>query len=87
MGKVSPLQAIKAHGHVDARVHICTDMTLRRGRVASPTIGRLYSEESSRYSFFRCLSGPQDQSGHEGIKKIPRPSDTRNRTRTVQSIN
>ena len=40
--KVSPLQAMKAHGDVDARVHIFTATALGRGRVASPTPGRLY---------------------------------------------
>ena len=39
---VSPLQAMKAHGDVDARVHIFTAMALGRGRVASPMLGRLY---------------------------------------------
>ena len=37
-----------------------------------------------RYSFYRRLSGPQDQSGHEGVKKNLDPSDTRHRTRAVQ---
>ena len=31
-------------------------------------------EESPRYSFYRRLSGPQDQSGHEGVKKNLHPS-------------
>ena len=39
--KVSPLQAMKTHGGVDARVHIYTATTLGRGRVDSPTLGRL----------------------------------------------
>ena len=33
-------------------------------------------EESPRYSFYRRLSGPQDQSGHERAKKNLHPSDT-----------
>ena len=42
--------------------------------------------ESSRYSFNRRLSGPQDQSGHEGAKKNLHPSDTQDRTRTIQPV-
>ena len=40
--------------------------------------------EIPRYSFYRRLSGPQGQSGHEGVKKNLHPSDTRDRTRAVQ---
>ena len=36
--------------------------------------------------FYRRLSGPQDQSGHEGVKKNLHPSDTRDRTRAVQIV-
>ena len=61
-----------------------TATALGRGRVASPTLGRLYPEESPRYSFYMRLSGPQDQSGHEAVKKNLHPSDTRHRTRAVQ---
>ena len=43
-------------------------------------------EERPRYSFYRRLSGPQDQSGHEGAKKNLHPSDTRDRTRAVQPV-
>ena len=43
--KVSPLQAMKAHGDVDARVHIFTAKALGRGRVASPRLGHLYPGE------------------------------------------
>ena len=42
--------------------------------------------ESLRYSFYRRLGGPQDQSGHEGVKKNLHPSDTRDRTRAVQPV-
>ena len=77
---------MKAHGDMDARVHILTATALGRGRVASPTLGRLYPRESPRYSFYRRLSGPQDQSGHEGAKKNLHPSDTRDRTRAVQTV-
>ena len=55
-------------GDVDARVHIFTAMALGWGRVASPTLGRLYPLGNPWYSFYRRLSGPQDQSGH-GVKK------------------
>ena len=40
--EVSPLQAMKSHVDVDARVHIYTATAQGRGRVASPTFGRLY---------------------------------------------
>ena len=42
--------------------------------------------EIPRYSFYRRLSGPQGQSGHEGVKKNLRPSDTRDRTRADQPV-
>ena len=42
--------------------------------------------EIPRYSFYRRLSGPQAQSGHEGVKKNLHPSDTRDRTRAVQLV-
>ena len=54
---------------MNAKAHIYTARALERGRVASPTLGRLYP----RYSFYRRLSGPQDQSGHEGVKKKKAP--------------
>ena len=44
------------------------------------------SGESPRYSFYRRLSLPQGQSGHEGVKKILHSSDTRNQTRAVQPV-
>ena len=37
---------MKAHGDVDARVHIFAAKALGRGRVASPTLGSLYPGES-----------------------------------------
>ena len=54
------------------RVHIYASTALRRDRVASPTFGHL----EPRYSVYRRLSGPQDQSGYEGVKKNLHPSDT-----------
>ena len=71
---------------MDARVHIFTAMALGGGRMASPTLGRLYPGEIPRYSFYRRLSGPQDQSGHEEEKKNLHTSDTQDRTRTVQLV-
>ena len=56
--------------YMNAKAHIYTARALGRGRVASPTLGRLYL----RYSFYRRLSGPQDQSGQEGVKKNLHPS-------------
>ena len=63
-------------GDVDARVHIYTATALGRGRVANPMLGHLYSQGKPWYSFYRRLSGLQDQSGHEGVKKNLHPSDT-----------
>ena len=60
---------MKAHGDMDTRVHIYTATALGRGRMASPMLGRLYSRGKPRYSLHRMLSVPQDQSGHEGVKK------------------
>ena len=48
-------------------------------RVASPTLGRL----CPRYSYYSRLSGPQEQSGYEGVKKNLHHSDTRDRIRAV----
>ena len=42
--------------------------------------------ESPWYSFYRRLSGPQDQSGHEGVKKNLHPSNTRDPTWVIQPI-
>ena len=38
------------------------------------------------YSFYRMLSGPQGQCGHEGVKKHLHFSDTRDRNRTMQPV-
>ena len=38
----SPIQAMKDHGDVYARVHIYTATELGSGRVASPTLRRFY---------------------------------------------
>ena len=39
-----------------------------------------------RYSFYRKLSEPQDQSEHEGVKRNLHPFYTRDRTRVVQPV-
>ena len=70
-------------GDVDARIHIFTATALGRGRVANPTLGRLYPRESPWYSFYRRLSGPQDMKKR---RKISTPSETRDRTRAVQPV-
>ena len=53
-----------------------TALALGRGKVVSPTLGRLYPG----YSFYSTLSGPQEQSAHEAMKKNLHPSDIRART-------
>ena len=65
---LSRLQAMEAHGGCGCKGPHFTAAELRRGRVASPALGRLYSGEIPRYSFSRRLSGPHDQFGHEGVK-------------------
>ena len=52
----------------------------------TPTLDRLYPGEGTQYSFYKRLSEPQNQSGYEGMNKYHHPSDTRDRTRAVQSI-
>ena len=45
MVNVSPLQAMKAHGGCGckgAHAYVNTAMALGKGRMASPTLGRLY---------------------------------------------
>ena len=84
--KVSPSQAMKAYEDVDARIHIYTVTVLGWGRVASPTPGRFHPRGKPRYSFYRRLSEPQDQSGTKGLKKKFHPSDTGDQTRTVQRV-
>ena len=63
--KESPLQAMTAHGDMDARVHTFAATTLGRGRVVIPVVVTL----GKAVVLYRRLSGPQDQSGHEGVKK------------------
>ena len=55
-------------------------------RVASPMLGCLYPWGKSQYSFYRRLSGPQDQPGHGGVKKNLHPSGIQDRTRAIQPI-
>ena len=75
---------MKAHGDVAGRVHIFSATALESCRVASSMLGRLYPPVG--YSFYRRLSGPQDQSGHKGAKKNLHSSDTWDRTRAIQPI-
>ena len=62
---------MKATKDVDTEVHIHTATELGRGRVASLTLSRLYLGESPRYSFYRRLSGSQDQFGQKQWRKSP----------------
>ena len=57
----------------------------RISRVASPTLGRLYPLGNPGYSFYRRLSGPQNQSGH-GVKENLHLSDTRDQTWAVHPV-
>ena len=76
---------MKIHGGCGckgAHTYVYTAMALGKCRVASPTLGRLYPW----YSYYSRLSGPQKQSGYEGVKKNLHPSDTRDRTRAVEPV-
>ena len=66
MVKVSPIQAMKVHGDVHARVLI---FTASRGRVVSPTLGRLCSRESPDAHFTGDLIELREQSEHQVAKK------------------
>ena len=82
--KLSSLQAMKAQRVIwmQGSTYVYTATALGRGRVASPTLNRLYPRGKPSVLIYRRLSGPQDQS--EGVKKNLHPSDTRDRTRAVQ---
>ena len=76
---------MKAHGGCGckgAHTYVYTATALGKSRMGSPTLGRLYP----RYSFYCRLSGPQEQSGYEGVKKNLHSSDTWDRTRAVEPI-
>ena len=84
--KVSPYRPRRLTGDVDARVLIYIATALGRDRVASPKLGRLYPRGKPRYSFYRRLSGPQVQSGHERMKKNIHSTAARDRTQAVQPV-
>ena len=81
--KVSPLQAMKAQGVCGCKgPHIHSHGTDEVGwlvlRSAAFTPGEIPGTH--------FIGGPQDQSGHEGVKKNLHPSDSRDRTRAVQPV-
>ena len=79
------MHVMKVYGDVFARVHIATATApLGRGRVASPTFGP--GKAQYRYSLYRRVSGPQDQSGHEGMEKNLHPSVIQDRIRAIQPV-
>ena len=62
-----------------AHTYVYTAMSLGKSRMASPTLGCLYS-----LVLILCrLSGPQEQSGYENLQ----PSDTWGRTRAPCRLN
>ena len=76
---------MKTHGGCGckgAHTYVYTATALGKCRVASPTLSCLYP----RYSYYSRLSGPQEQSGYEGVKKNLHPSDTRDRTRAIEPV-
>ena len=64
-------------GDVDARVHLYTATILGRGRWLVLRSAAFNPGERHWYSFYRTLSGPQDQSRHERVMKNLHPLDTR----------
>ena len=61
-----PIQGMKAHEKGEARVYIFAE--LGRDVVASPTPGCL-----RLVLIYRRLSGSEEQSGYEGVRKISTP--------------
>ena len=71
---------------VDARVHIYTATALEEVGWLVVCLTTFTPGESMQYSFYRRLSGPQDQSGHEGVKNNLHPSDTWDRIRAIWPV-
>ena len=84
--KVSQLQAMKAHGGCGCKgPHIHSHGTRKEVGLLVLCLA-VFTPGNPRYSYYRILSGPLDQSGHEGVKKNLYASDSRYRTRAVQSV-
>ena len=49
-------------------------------------LSAVFTPGKHRYSYYRNLSGCQDQSKHEGVKKNLHSSDTRDQIRAVQPV-
>ena len=85
-------KGISIIGHKDPRGIWMQGSTYRQPRHYEeagwliPTLGRLYPRGRPRYEFYWRLSGPQDQSGHEGAKKNLHPCNTRDRTRLIKPV-
>ena len=76
---------MNAHGGCGCKgthTYVYTATVLGKCRVASLTLSRLYPW----YSFYSRLSGLQEQSGYEGVKKISTTLDIRDLTRAVEPI-
>ena len=76
---------MKVHGGCGckgARTYVYTATALGKGRVASPTLGRLYP----RYSFYSRLSGPPEAVWVLRTEENLHPYDTRNRTRAIDPV-
>ena len=71
---------------MDAQVHIFTAAALLRFRVASAMLGRLYHLGKASGTHFMRVSEPQDQPGHEGVKKNVDPSETQDRTQAIKPL-
>ena len=74
---------MKAHGDVNKMVHIFTTKALEEVGSLVLCSAAFTPGKSPGYSFYRRLSGPQDQSEHKGVKKNLHPSDTRDKTQAV----
>ena len=73
---------MKAHGDVNAKVHIYTATALGRGRVADPKLGRLYPGESHSLILLEAEWTPEPVLTRRNEEKSPR-TDTWDRTRAV----
>ena len=73
-------------GDVDTKVHIYKHTALGIGRMANTTLSCLYPRGKHPLLIYIRLSGPQDQSGHKGVKKNLHLYDTWDPTQAVQPI-
>ena len=77
---------MKALAGCGCKVPQFTAMALETGRVASPTLGRLYPWRKPLVLILYEAEWTPGQSGHEGVKKELHPSDARDQARAVHPL-